>query len=128
MQSTAVPHPTTSADAAAQTVRTRRRTAAQALYAFDDCTPACMIRICRLLHDRGFRGESTLYVMPHTHRFYLSVEEPIPAAGKPLPPTLLLEEFGVRIASASMLCCLGEHARCICAHNAVASLAALDLP
>ena len=127
MQSTATPQ-TTSLPETHPSVGTRRRTAAQVLYAFDDCTPACMIRICRLLHDRGFRGESTLYVMPHTHRFYLSVEEPVPAVGKPRPPTLLLEEFGVRIASASMLCCLGEHARCICAHDAVASVAALDLP
>lgn len=127
MQSTVTPQ-TTSLPETHPSVGTRRRTAAQALYAFDDCTPACMIRICRLLHDRGFRGESALYVMPHTHRFYLSVEEPVPAVGKPLPPTLLLEEFGVRIASASMLCCLGEHARCICTHDAVTSVAALDLP
>lgn len=127
MQSTALPQTPPQAEAAAPSVRTRKRTAAQALYAFDDCTPACMIRICRLLHDRGFRGDSTLYVMPHTHRFYLSIEEPIPAENTPLPPTLLLEEFGVRIASASMLCCLGEHARCICAHGAVPALARLSM-
>lgn len=103
----------------------RKRTAARALYAFDDCTPATMIRICCLLHDRGFCGDSTLYVMPHSHRFYLSVEEQSDRDGTALPPTLLLEEFGTRIASASMLCCLGEHAVCICDHNAVAEIAAL---
>ena len=109
----------------APTLRTQRRTAARVLYAFDDCTPACMIRICRLLQNRGFCGDSTLYVMPHSRRFYLCLEEMPMREGAPLPPTLLLEEFGVRIASASMLCCLDEHARCICAHDAVASLAAL---
>lgn len=126
MQSTAIPQTSPQAEAA-QTVPPRKRTAARALYAFDDCPPADMIRICRLLHDRGFRGDSTLYVMPHTHRFYLSIEEPIPTEDTPLPPTLLLEEFGVRIASASMLCCLGEHARCICAHGAVPALARLSM-
>lgn len=126
---TATPTPKTASltEAAAPKTGRHRRTTARALYAFDDCPPDCLIRLCRLLHDRGFCGDSALYVMPHTHRFYLSVEEPIPTDGAPLPPTLLFEEFGTRIVSASMLCCLDEHARCLCAHDAVPTLAALML-
>ena len=110
-----------------QSPHTAKRTAARALYAFDDCPPDQMIRICRLLHDRGFSGDSAVYLMPYSQRFYLSVEESPHRNGAVLPPTLLLEEFGTRIASASMLCCLDEHARCICAHDAVAVLAALAI-
>ncbi len=127
MQSAAASSIPSTTEVIAPPVRARKRTAARALYAFDDCPPACMIRICCLLHNSGFHGDSTLYIMPHTHRFYLSVEEPVPEEGTPLPPTLLLEEFGTRIVSASMLCCLDEHARCICAHDAVQTLAALAL-
>lgn len=126
MQSTAIPQTPPQAEAA-QTVRTRKRAAARALYAFDDCPPDRLIRICRLLQNRGFCGDSAAYVMPYSGRFYLSVEEHPPTADMPLPPTLLLEEFGTRIASASMLCCLGEHARCLCEHDAVALLAALTM-
>lgn len=124
---TATPPPASLTGTAAPMPRVRRHTAARALYAFDDCPPDRMIRLCRLLYDRGFRGDSTLYVMPHTHRFYLSVEEPIPEEGAPLPPTLLFEEFGTRIVSASILCCLDEHARCLCAHDAIPTVAALML-
>jgi len=125
MHSTATPQPPSLTETTAPSPHTHKRTAAKTLYAFDDCPPARMIRICRLLHDRGFGGDSTLYVMPDSHRFYLSIEESISKDSAQLPPTLLLEEFGTRIVSASMLCCLDEHARCICAHDAVSVMAAL---
>lgn len=110
MQSTI--QPTAARHPAVQTRTTRT------LYAFDACPPERLCRLCRLLQKRGYIGDSTVWVMPHTRRFYLAVEESRPMG--------LLEEFGVRIAAASMLCCLGEHARCLCAHDAVARLAALD--
>lgn len=125
MHSTAIPHTPSLTETTVPSSHTHKRIAAKTLYAFDDCPPARMIRICRLLHDHGFRGDSTLYVMPHSHRFYLSIEETTAKDAESLPPTLLLEEFGTRIVSASMLCCLDEHARCICAHDAVAVMAAL---
>ncbi len=125
---TATPSPVSLTETAAPpNNRVRRRPAARALYAFDDCPPDRLIRLCRILCDRGYRGDSALYVMPHTHRFYLSIEETIPEDGAPLSPTLLLEEFGCRIVSASILCCLGEHARCLCAHDAIPTMAALML-
>ena len=127
MQSTAIQPSQPLTDSAVKTPRTRKRTVQRSLYAFDDCPPARMIRICCLLRDRGFHSDSTLYIMPHSRRFYLSLEEPLPPEGAPLPPTVLLEEFGVRIASASMLCCLDEHARCLCAHDAVETIAALSV-
>ena len=116
-------------------INTHSRGAVRVLYAFDDCPPDRMIRICRLLQKRGYVGDSAVYVMSgikshgmqHSHRFYLSVEDASPSADGTFPPTWLLEEFGTRIAAASMLCCLDEHARCLCAHDAVASLAALAL-
>ena len=125
MHSTATPKPPSLTETAVPSSRTQKLSAAKTLYAFDQCPPARMIRICRLLHDHGFCGDSTLYVMPHSHRFYLSIEEQLSKDGTQLPPTLLLEEFGTRIVSASMLCCLDEHARCICAHDAVSVMAAL---
>ena len=124
---TATPHPAPLTGTATPPSRVRRRTAAHALYAFDACPPDRLIRLCAMLCDRGYRGDSTLYIMPHSRRFYLSVEEPVPEEGAPLPPTLLLEEFGCRIVSASFLCCLGEHARCLCAHDAIPTMAALML-
>ena len=126
MQSSAIPTAAALTEAA-PTAHPHRRSAVRALYAFDDCPPDRMIRICRLLQKRGFHGDSAVYVMPHTGRFFLSVEEKPPTADSPISPTLLLEEFGTRIASASMLYCLGEHAKCLCGHDAVASLAALIL-
>ena len=126
MQSSALPQ--TAANTELQPAhRTKKRGTVRMLYAFDDCPPDRMIRICRLLQKRGYDGDSAAYVMPHTHRFYLSVEEAQPTEAQPIPPTWLLEEFGVRIAAASMLCCLDEHARCLCANHAVEALAALDL-
>ena len=134
MQSSSLPQ--TAAKTEAQpAARTHSRGAVRMLYAFDDCSPDRMIRICCLLQKRGYRGDSAVYVMPsctphgmpHAHRFYLSVEESPPTADVPFSPTWLLEEFGVRIAAASMLCCLDEHARCLCAHGAVQTLAALAL-
>jgi hypothetical protein len=115
--------------------RGHSRCAVRMLYAFDDCPPDRLIRICRLLQKRGYDGDSAAYVMPlgtsygtqHRHRFYLSVEECPPTETQPFPPTWILEEYGVRIAAASMLCCLDEHARCLCAHGAVQTLAALAL-
>ncbi len=122
---TATPSSVSLTGTAAPPPRTRRRTAAHALYAFDDCPPDCLIRLCSMLCERGYRGDSALYIMPNSHRFYLSVEEPVSEEGAPLSPTLLLEEFGCRIISASILCCLGEHARCLCAHDAIPTMAAL---
>lgn len=124
---TATPHPVSLTGTAAPPPRPHRRTAAQALYAFDSCTPDRLIRLCAILCDRGYHGDSALYIMPNSRRFYLSVEEPLSEEGMPLPPTLLLEEFGCRIVSASILCCLGEHARCLCAHDAIPTMAALML-
>ena len=103
------------------------RTAVRALYAFDDCTPACFVRICSLLLRRGYSGDSAAYVMPRSRRFYLSVEEQPLSADLPYPPTGILAEYGTRIAAASMLCCLDEHARCLCEHDAVARIAALAI-
>lgn len=130
MQSSALPQ--TAAKTEEQPItRPRGHRAVRMLYAFDDCPPDRMIRICALLQKRGYDGESAAYVTrhgtPRSHRFYLSVEECPPTDDQPFPPTWLLEEYGVRIAAASMLCCLDEHARCLCAHDAVNTLAALDL-
>ena len=102
------------------------RAAVRALYAFDDCPPERLIRICRLLQKRGYRGTSAAYVMPHTRRFYLTVEES-PQSDEMPQPTGILEEYGTRIAAASMLCCLDEHARCLCDGDAVGTIAALAL-
>lgn len=128
MQSTTLPNSVSQTEPRQDVFPQQRHGVLRALYAFDGCTPDRLIRICRLLQERGFTGDSAAYVMPHSGRFYLSVEERLPhTADRLLPPTLLLEEFGTRIASASLLCCLGEHARCLCEHDAVASLAALTI-
>ncbi|MBE6658938.1 MAG: adaptor protein MecA [Ruminococcaceae bacterium] len=126
MQSSAIPTPVPLTETP-HPPRPRTRSTVRALYAFDDCPPDRMIRICHLLQKRGYCGDSAVYVMPHSGRFYLTVEERPPTADQPFPPTLLLEEFGTRIASASMLCCLCEHAKCLCEHDAVAVLAALTM-
>ena len=125
MQSSALPQ-TAHKNEAAASVRPRSRGGVRTLYVFDDCPPERMLRICRLLQKRSYHGESAVYVMPHARRFYLCVEEVPPSAQMPFPPTMILEEFGTRIAAASMLSCLDEHARCLCPQNAVAELAALS--
>ncbi len=104
------------------------------LYSFDDCHPQTFIELCRLLHRRGFSGESAAYMLhtenSDTARFYLALwEERFGVGGEramlPIPRTALLEEFGKRITASSMLSCLSEHAQCIAASDAVEWIAAL---
>ncbi|MBR5871702.1 MAG: adaptor protein MecA [Clostridia bacterium] len=125
MQSSAYPLTESHTEAPAAS-KASNRAAVRALYAFDNCPPERLIRICCLLQKRGYHGASAAYVMPHTRRFYLTVEE-YPQSDELLPPTGILEEYGTRIAAASMLCCLDEHARCLCDGDAVAAIAALAL-
>ena len=98
-------------------------------YALRHCTPDTLICVCRALRARGYRGDSAAYTVPgHPAEqtcFYLAVEEEPPGAAHPIPPTAILDEYGTRIAAASMLVCLSEHAVCIAAHHAVEQLAAL---
>ncbi len=102
--------------------------AQRTLYALE-LSPDTFVRLCAALHARGYRADSAAYVgTGRSPRFYLAVEEERPSAAHPIPPTAILEEFGVRIAAASMLCCLGEHAHCLAEHDAVAKIAALHVP
>lgn len=98
------------------------------LYALE-LSPDTFVRLCAALHARGYRADSAAYVdMGTSPRFYLTIEEERPSVAHPIPSTAILEEFGVRIAAASMLCCLGEHTHCLAEHDAVSKIAALHIP
>lgn len=122
----------------------------QTLYALDDCMPSTLVMLCGLLLQRGYKGDSAAYVMHKAHtgagtinldaanigavsgtdqntaaRFYLALSESQSTIRLAVSPTAILEEYGTRIASSSMLLCLCEHALCLAPHHAIERIAAL---
>lgn len=127
----------------------------QTLYALDDCMPSTLVMLCGLLLQRGYKGDSAAYVMHRAHdgvgystsgadnldavgigtvsgidqntaaRFYLALSESQSTIRLAVSPTAILEEYGTRIASSSMLLCLCEHALCLAPHHAIERIAAL---
>ena len=97
------------------------------LYALEPCAPQTLFFLCRLLLLRGYCGDSAVYILERRPggeeaRFCLALSEPQNQRG--LSAVVILEEYGTRIASSSMLLCLAEHAVCLAAHGAVERLAA----
>ena len=127
----------------------------QTLYALDDCMPSTLVMLCGLLLQRGYKGDSAAYVMHRARdgvgystsgadnldavgigmvsgidqttaaRFYLALSESQSTIRLAVSPTAILEEYGTRIASSSMLLCLCEHALCLAPHHAIERIAAL---
>ncbi len=94
------------------------------LYALYTDTPDTLLFLCRLLRARGYSGKSDAYTLPGTPpRFFLAVSES--GHRGPTAPTAILDEYGTRIASDTLIPYLREHGTCLVEENAVEQLAAL---